>query len=370
MNVNTRFRPLRPVLALTAAVLLAACGSGPVHKAGQPSPAAAPAVIAEAFVSPLTPADNIDSLAAWHGGDGSVWLIATAKDSDQLVVYDGSDGRRIGTFGERGDGVGALRRPNGVFVIDDLLFVVERDNRRVQLLSLPGFKPLLEFGRDTLIKPYGLWVGRANGGYILHVTDAYETVDGQVPPLRELDRRVKRYLVERKIGNGWSAHLLDAYGDTGEEGALRIVESIWADMVHGNVLIAEEDETWANEIKVYSMAGSYSGRRFGHDVLEAQAEGIALYACLDGDGYWLTTAQGKRQTTFHLFDRRSFAHVGAFIGEQVANTDGVWLSQTASARFPAGAFYAVHDDQGVVGFDWRDIAGALDLRQDCTYQQP
>ena len=68
---------------------------------------------------------------------------------------------------------------------------------------------------------------------------------------------------------------------------------------------------------------------------------------------------------FHLFDRRTLEHVGAFAGETVGNTDGIWLHQDATTRFPAGAFYAVHDDQAVGAFDWRDVAKALKLPETC-----
>src|SRR3546814_11348339 len=102
-------------------------------------------------------------------------------------------------------------------------------------------------------------------------------------------------------------------------------------------------------------------RTFGGDFLQAQAEGIALKACADGSGWWLTTEQGKGRTVFHLFDRSTLAHVGAVAGESVANTDGIWLHDAPSPRFPAGALYAVHDDPGVVALDWRHIAGSLAL---------
>ncbi len=343
--------------------LVAGCQSAPIRQTAATTDLR---VVEEAFLSPMRPADNIDSPAAWHAADGSTWVIASAKASHRLVVYDGATGSRLGAFGRLGEAAGELDRPNGVFVVDDLLFVVERDNRRVQVFSLPAFDPLLVFGAGDLRSPYGLWVGRGNEGYVVHVTDSYQTARDTVPPLAELDRRVKRFQVDRDGNGTLSAHLLDAYGDTGTEGALRVVESIWADPANDRVLIAEEDESWANEIKLYSLAGRYAGRNFGADILEAQAEGIALYACDDGGGYWLTTAQGKTRTTFHVFERSGLEHVGAFAGLRVANTDGVWLTQTASARFPAGAFYAVHDDQGLVGFDWRDIARALDLRSDCV----
>lgn len=348
---------------LAVIALVAGCQSTPLRQA---SAVIEPRVIEEAFLSPMRPADNIDSAAAWHAPDGSTWVIASAKASHRLVVYDGATGERLGAFGRGGKTAGELDRPNGVFVIDNLLFVVERDNRRVQVFSLPAFDSLLAFGTEDLKNPYGLWVGQDDGGYVVHVTDSYQTTHDTVPPLSELDGRVKRFRVERSGTTALSARLLDTYGDTSPEGALRVVESIWADPANDRVLIAEEDESWANEIKLYTLAGRYAGRNFGADALEDQAEGIALYTCTDGGGYWLTTAQGKTQTTFHLFDRNSLTHVGAFVGKHVANTDGVWLTQTATERFPAGAFYAVHDDQGVVGFHWRDIARALELRSDCV----
>ncbi|KAG1530373.1 hypothetical protein G6F50_017361 [Rhizopus delemar] len=35
----------------------------------------------------MTPADNIDSPAAWRAPDGALWLIATAKATDKLQRY-------------------------------------------------------------------------------------------------------------------------------------------------------------------------------------------------------------------------------------------------------------------------------------------
>lgn len=352
----------RSLITLVAVALIASCQSSPPR---QPAAGSSFPVIDEAFLSTMDQADNIDSPAAWHAPDGTTWVLASAKASDRIIAYDGSNGARLGAFGRSGSAAGEFRRPNGVSVIDDLLFVVERDNHRVQVLALPSFDPLLLFGADELRYPYGLWVGHDGDGYVVHVTDSYQAADDAVPPLAELDQRVRRYRIDHAADGSLRARSLGAYGDTGPEGALRIVESIWADPANDRVLIAEEDESWANEIKLYTLAGDYANRRFGADVVDAQAEGIALYACTDGGGYWLTTAQGKTRTTFHLFDRNSLAYIGAFNGRHVANTDGVWLSQTVTSRFPAGAFYAVHDDQGVIAFDWRDIAIALDLRSDC-----
>ncbi|KRD31417.1 hypothetical protein ASE35_15560 [Lysobacter sp. Root916] len=146
---------------------------------------------------------------------------------------------------------------------------------------------------------------------------------------------------------------------------IRVPESLWGDVAHDRLLIAEEDLKTGTAVREYDLAGNYRGRTLGLGLFKAQAEGIALWACPDGSGYWIATDQFKDRSLFHVFDRQTLAHLGAFSGETVGNTDGVWLQQTATKRFPAGVFYAVHDDMGVGAFDWRDIAKALSLRESC-----
>lgn len=370
--------PRRATLALAlAAGLLAGCGEQ--ASAPGPAPAGEPALadaapearadirqVPEAFLTAMTPEDNIDSVASWTAADGSVLLLATAKATDKLVVYDGATGETLRSVGTEGQAAGQFDRPNGIAVHGDLAFVVERNNRRVQVLRLPGFESLGFFGADQLTKPYGLWLRPAGEGRLeLFVTDAYmagEDEQGEdiLPPLAELDRRVHRFDVRIEGDTATGTHA-GSFGDTGPEGALRVVESIWGDEANDRLLVAEEDETYANELKVYRLDGSYAGQVIGGDVFKAQAEGITLRTCADGSGWWITTEQGKAGTVFHLFDRLTLAHVGAVAGASVANTDGIWLHQAPTAAFPDGVLYAVHDDQGAVAIDWREIATALEL---------
>src|SRR3546814_16683599 len=104
----------------------------------------------------MRPDDNIDSPAAWAAPDGRVLVIATAKATDRLVVYDGATGEPLRHVGRSGAGEGEFDRPHGVAVVDELLFVVERDNRRVPVLRLPGVSPVASFGNDELDHAYGL----------------------------------------------------------------------------------------------------------------------------------------------------------------------------------------------------------------------
>ncbi|HRP71483.1 MAG TPA: phytase [Luteimonas sp.] len=383
MNIDhARPAHLRVLAAAALALALAACGGAGdtdtveaaadaedradlVREGARGEGTSDAVTVDEAFATPMTPEDNIDSVASWTAPDGGILLLATAKSTHRLVVYDGDTGEFVRHVGERGAGAGQFDRPNGIAIVDDLVFVVERDNRRVQVLRLPGMEAVAMFGADVLELPYGLWAHKVDAGYELYVTDAYmagEDAQGEdiLPPLAELTRRVHRFAMAGE-GEGFATRHLGAFGDTSPEGALRVVESIWGDPGHNRLMIAEEDEAYANELKVYDLEGRFSGRTIGADFLKAQSEGIMLKDCADGSGWWITTEQGKGRTVFHLFDRVSLAHAGAVTGPTVANTDGIWLDQAASTRFPDGVLYAVHDDQGAVAFDWRGIATALSL---------
>ncbi|GAB2495878.1 6-bladed beta-propeller [Arenimonas alkanexedens] len=326
------------------------------------------ALVAESFLTAPLPEHEIDSVAAWNTPTGGTWLIATGKESHQLVVYDGNTGALLRTVGNKGDGPGEFLRPNGIAVFGDAVFVVERDNQRVQMFELPSFKPLLQFGQDELKSPYGLWLHElAPRELELFITDSF-MADYRIelaPPLDQLDQRVKRYHLDLR-GATPRATLVQQFGDTSEQGALRMVESIAGDPVHDRLLVAEEDIRIGTTLREYRMDGSYTGRSLPPERFQAQAEGVALWACADGSGYWITADQNTQRTAFHVFDRETMAFKGSFAGDQVAVTDGIWLHAVGTHAFPNGVLYVSHNDEGAGAFDWRDIAKALGLRVDCT----
>jgi 3-phytase len=348
-----------PLALACASILATACASLAPDFRALP-------VVEERYVTARTPRDNVDSMSVWMNPAGGAWLLATAKETDRIVVYDAATGRELARHGESGTAPGQLRRPNGIFVSGDLAFVVERDNRRVQVFRLPGFEPELQFGAAELRLPYGLWIRELDGGRRdVYVSDAYEAPDEGVPPLAELGERMKVYRVEPGATGALEARHLRSFGDTGELGALRIVESLWGDVPNGRLLIAEEDEAYGSEIKVYDLDGRFQGRIVGRRQFVHQAEGIALWACPDGSGWWITTDQHGRANRLHLFDRRSLAHVATFRGSVTNTTDGIWLQQAPMPAFPGGALFASHADAAVSAFDWRDIARVAGIPDSC-----
>lgn len=322
--------------------------------------------VQEAFVSAATPEDMVDSAASWNDAEDRRWVLLTGKKSDQLLVHDGATGELLHRVGSRGNGPGQFKYPNGIFVVDDLLWVVERDNRRVQVLRLPSFEALGSFGESDLRAPYGIWLRTLDDHYEVMVSDAFMLPPDytRVPPMEELGQRFKRYHVRLTAGE-LQAELKQTFGATDTFGAVRITESLWGDPEHDRLLIAEEHRPSGTRLRLYDLQGHYAGRDVGERTYRAEAEGIALWHCADGSGYWIGADQFVDRTVFHLFDRQGLEHLGSFAGEHTANTDGIWLEQTPSARFPAGVLYAIHDDQALVAFDWRAIAAALGLRVGC-----
>lgn len=359
---------------LFAALLCLACvevASAAPH--GQrPTP-----VVAESYVSEAAGEDELDSLATWRHPDGAHWLIATGKSSHRLVVFDAETGTRLRNVGEKGHDPGQFTRPNGIAVVGDRLFVVERDNRRVQVFTLPTFAPLGSFGEAQLRAPYGLWLNPlaprqgADETIDVYVTDSF--MEGpryeRVPPLDQLDQRVRRYRLRFDAQGGFVAEALGSFGDKHDATALRIVESLAGDAGRQTLLVADEftDPAQRREstLREYRLDGRATGRSVPRMSFDAEAEGVALWRCAKGRGYWLAVDQRQDLTAFRLFDRNTLSARGSFTGRTVAATDGIMLRTEPSPRFPAGALFAVHRDKAVAAFDLRDIARTLKLPANC-----
>lgn len=364
------------LFSLAATLCVAGCTSRaprtlPPASAAMVAPAA---VVPERYVSSEDPRDELDSLATWPTEDGRTWLIATAKSAHSLVVFDADTGERLRSIGRKGLAPGEFLRPNGIAVQGNHLFVAERDNHRVQVLLLPDFIPLGTFGSDRLRSPYGLWIHEsAPGEYEVYVTDSFMQGEHHdvVPPLEQLDRRVRRYRIAfDDEGTRFSARDEGAFGDTRESSALRIVESIAGDPAHQRLLVADEFTSTEggrrdSNLREYTFDGEPTGRELPAGTFEAEAEGVALWSCTPETGYWVAADQRYPQTHFLLFERDTLAPRGSFMGEVTAHTDGIALHAATTAAFPAGALFAVHDDKAVSAFDLGEVARALSLDPAC-----
>lgn len=324
-----------------------------------------PVVLKEAFHTDRDEGDNVDSPAVWHGPDGQHWLLATAKEGNSIIAYDAADGSYIRRFGDGGTGAGQFQRPNGISVIDDYMLVVERDNQRIQVFSMPEFESIGYMTHEDLLLPYGLTIDKpTDQSYDMYVTDNFNPAMEGYPPEEELDKRIHHFRFSIQNDSIKSEHL-GTFGDISGEGMLTKVESIYIDRAYDRLMIADEAYT-QRSIKIYDLDGNFTGDIIPNTYFDSEPEGIALYACEDDSGYWIMTDQHETDINkFQVFDRETLEHLGTFKGELTRNTDGVWLSQRSFGPFEKGAFYPVHDDGSVSAFSWQEIADKLGLKDDC-----
>jgi len=241
--------------------------------------------IKEAFTTLRDESNNVDSPALWHGPDGQNWLLATAKEGNVIIIYDAATGEKIDEFGQSGNAPGELSRPNGIAVTDDFAVIVERDNHRIQVFSLPGLKPLGIFGEPFLRLPYGLTIDKFDDKYHLYVTDNYETPEEETPPADSLGQRVHQFVFTVE-NNQVTAEHIKAFGDTSGQGILHKVESILIDRAHNRLLIADEHEDHRN-VKVYDVDGHFTGQVIPHNYFFYEPEGIVVWKCdADSSGYY------------------------------------------------------------------------------------
>ncbi len=330
---------------------------------GSPLLSKEPVIVNESFFTQRDEGNNVDSLATWHGPNDEHWLIVTAKGTHCLLIYNAFNGSFVKQVGQQGSKLGQFNRPNGISVVGDKAFVVERDNQRVQVLSLPDFFQLGSFGMDHLINPYGLYVWEKAWDHMtVYVTDNYETPAEEKPPLSELGSRVHVYEVTFTEVDSLEYSWTKAFGDTSGEGVLNIVESIYGDPAYNHLMIGDEEISAEGQaIKRYTADGKFTGYVIGRGIFKNQPEGIALWETSERSGYWIFTDQGMDLNQYLVFDRESLEYRGAITGTVTSNTDGIWLDPTSSSRFTRGALYAIHNDGNATAFSLAEIAAALGL---------
>lgn len=324
-------------------------------------------VLNELFHTERDENDNVDSPAIWHGQQGENWLLATAKEGHSILVYDATDGSYIKRYGQQGTAPGEFDRPNGIAVIDHLMLVVERDNARIQVIQLPEMEFIGFMSHEDLRYPYGLSVHRTtDGDFDLYISDNYNPALEGYPLEEQLDERIHHYRFSLNEQGEIAYEAIRLFGDITGNGILHKVESLYADPVYNRLLIADEAYS-QRSVKIYSLEGEYTGVDIPNLFFTSEPEGIALYSCDDGSGYWIITDQHKTdENKFQIFDRETLQYIGGFRGDITRNTDGIWLTQKAFGEFEAGAFYAVHDDGSVTAFSWTDISDAVGLELNCT----
>jgi 3-phytase len=291
----------------------------------------------------------VDSVTLWdQRGSGQESLaLVTDKTNDRVEIYHVASGQFLSYIGQPGTGPGQLKRPNGIAMaydvqvgvnLFDVAFIVERDNSRVSMFSMPGMFYLGSFGSADLSDPYGIALHREPGRLRAWITNTGSSPD--------------EIVVFDVVPSGQGLTGIKAFSfPTG--GTL---ESILVDAQLGRVLACDEA---ARDIMLFNMQGNLQ-LRFGAGHFIDDPEGLVIHDLGSGEGHLIITDQVADPTEFEVFDRRTLQHLGSFSGP-TQGTDGIALTQNPRTGLPSGSFYALHLDTTVHVYNWNDIANGLGL---------
>lgn len=293
---------------------------------------------------------TMDSIALYVASDPNQSLVfVTDKDESFVEMHNPVTKQYLGRIGGAGSEAGKLLYPNGVGVAygvqtgsgkKDLLFVVERDNHRVSIFSLPDKKFVAHFGASELVQPYGIafyWKGNELQAWI---TETETSPD-----------RVYVYRIGAD-GVGVKGVLTFQFETAG------YLESIVIDPVSQRALICDEGD--GHDVMVYDLQGKLV-TRFGKGLFVDEPEGIVIYDLGNGEGYIVVSDQNASPTQYEVFDRKTYQALGHFSGP-TTTTDGIAITQAALPNLAKGSFYAMHSDDVVHIYDWAAIAKALNLK--------
>ena len=295
---------------------------------------------------------NIDSPAFWSDGTAeNTYLFVTAQDNNLLEVWH---------FPFTASELQSVVFPlgtiiNGIVVDPERrhLYLTQGDETngvyQVQVFSLPKLKPLYQFGRGIIGK------GETNLA-LLHVNDSQTRV-------YVTDDHTVYFFAVHDNAATLLGHFMPAVSE---------IETVMADDYSQLIFVPEElgGAGKAPGIHVFDADGKSYFRNgtnvFGQDQhFQADAEGIALYRCMDsngvdlGHGWIVVSDQRKSQTEFEFFDRHTWEHIGQLRISAVNNTDGIAVLETALPGYPHGIFSAVDDDRSVAITGWHKILDAL-----------
>jgi 3-phytase len=97
---------------------------------------------------------SMNKLKWWYNEfSKEYWLFILSQDSNKIFILNALSGKYIKSLGSHGDAIGQFDTPSDMSIYDDYLFILERDNHRIQIFSLPELKFVGIIGEVELTAP-------------------------------------------------------------------------------------------------------------------------------------------------------------------------------------------------------------------------
>jgi 3-phytase len=193
---------------------------------------------------------SMDKLQWWYNKySKEYWLFILSKDCSKIFILNALSGKYIKSLGTCGDKVGEFDGPVDMTIYDDYLIILEKDNHRVQIFSLPelvyvGFIGEIELSNPNCIESIKL--KKDNKEFCcLYIGDNLDN-----KPSRR--KCYFRFIFEINKMGIYDTEVLKIEPDN--KGELGYIESIRYDSVHDNLLIVDK---LSKDIKVFNFENNY-----------------------------------------------------------------------------------------------------------------
>ncbi len=252
MNTTAPFRvsnrlALTVTAVVSAVMLLAGCGA---VSTGIPDPETV-ARIESGFRADQAQSAGFSDYGFWHGGDGEHWAVGIVDGFDGLVIVDAEKGGEIRRLGKHGAEKDEFDDPIAITVVDGMAFVLERGNRRIQVVEFPECASLGFFAVDRLHDPVDFALFRIElGAFYAYILDTAE-IDGQP------QTHVLRYACSRAV-NTFHDDYLATFGYSPGDGFLRNATGIAVDRDARQVLVTEK-HAGGVKTRVFTLDGDFVG---------------------------------------------------------------------------------------------------------------
>ena len=226
MNTHIVFNTVITSVITASVIVLSGCGAVGVRQ----GTVADNTAIESAFFTSMGSKIDRATVSFHRAEDGSYRAVAPVKGTDTIVIYDAEKTSEVRKFGASGLEKGQFGTPVDTESLDNLLFVLERSNHRIQVFHLPEMKSFGFFGEDRLTAPARMALYRIeNGAYYLYVSD---TIDRN----GESTDYILRFSVSRGV-NTIHGTYLKTFGYSPDSGYLNNVQSIDIDQAGKRVLV-------------------------------------------------------------------------------------------------------------------------------------
>jgi len=266
-----------------------------------------------------TPCDyklNLDSITHWKND-----ILVSSKSTHFILGFNKDTGKLKYKIGGKGNDYDEFNRPNGILVLGDYLFVVERDNKRCQIINMNNKKSIAFFGLTKFKKPYGITGIMFKSQYIIFITDnELKTIfkyNIKINKNTNKIKKIKSYIYMELSGTDLESILLD----------------------HENKKLLVADEKY-NKIRIFDYNSVLIHEIT--NIFKGEPEGIAMT-----DKEYIFTDQLDDTTYFHVYNKKTMQYLYSYNNSLVSNTDGI--------DYDGKYLYAIDDDCSLVKLNLSQI---------------